>query len=400
MLFKPELLAPAGNFYKLKVAVSYGADAVYLSGKKYGLRSASDNFTNYEIETGVKFAHARNVKVYVVLNAFLLDEDFAGVPAFIRFLASIEVDGVVVSDLGVFQIVQKYSNLKIHISTQASVLNCEGALFWKKMGAKRVILGREVSIESAAKIKKEVGIEVELFVHGSMCVAYSGNCVISNYTSGRDSNRGGCAHSCRFAYDLNLDKTNTTVRDSFFMSSKDLNGINLLPQMIKSEIDSFKIEGRMKSFLYLATTIKSYADAIEHFFTNGVKVTEGKYDNNFTKELFRIGHRDYCSGSLESKADESSIYKGRENSPFSHQIVGIVLESIVDKYMVLEVRGSFVEGEELSVIPFKGDIIKFIPAYITDLAGEKINKTRPSSLVKMPYLKGVVSNNILRKRVM
>ena len=200
-----ELLAPAGNLNKLKIAVLYGADAIYLAGPKYGLRSASDNFSDTELCEGIQFAHKNNCKTYVTLNAFLHDKELEDLPEYVSFLEQINVDAVIVSDLGVMTIVQQYSKLPIHLSTQASCLNIHAAKTWKKLGAKRLVLGREVSLEEAGKIRKSTGIEVELFVHGSMCSAYSGNCTISNYTSGRDSNRGGCVQSCRFYYSSKKD---------------------------------------------------------------------------------------------------------------------------------------------------------------------------------------------------
>ena len=198
----PELLAPAGSLEKLKVAVSYGANAVYLGGQKFGLRSAAENFTIEELEEGVAFAHERNAQVYVVLNSFFHDKDFDTLDEFIKELERLKVDALIVSDPGVISHISKNSNLEIHLSTQASCLNVESAKMWKRLGVTRVVLGREVTVAEAGKIKRESGLEVEMFVHGSMCMAYSGNCVISNYTQGRDSNRGGCAHSCRFDYKL------------------------------------------------------------------------------------------------------------------------------------------------------------------------------------------------------
>ncbi|RLA64170.1 MAG: U32 family peptidase, partial [Epsilonproteobacteria bacterium] len=245
-----ELLAPAGNLEKLKVTVSYGCDAVYLGGEKFGLRSAADNFTNSELEEGVSFAHERGVKVYVVLNSFLYDKDLEELPPFLAFLEQLQVDAVIVSDLGVLKTVKELTNIPIHLSTQASCLNIEAGKLWKKMGAKRLILGREVSILEAAKIKRETGLEVELFIHGSLCMAFSGNCVISNYTMGRDSNRGGCAHNCRFEYSMDFGDKKV---NSFFMSSKDLMGISQIPEFFLNEIDSIKVEGRMKTHLYVGT---------------------------------------------------------------------------------------------------------------------------------------------------
>jgi len=188
----PEILAPAGSLEKLKVAVLYGAHAVYVGGQKFGLRTAADNFTLDELREGMRFAHERGAKVYVVLNSFLHDKDLKELPEFVQYLEEIQTDAVIVSDLGVVRTVREFSNLPIHISTQASTLNVHSAKLWKSAGATRIVLGREVSVKEAGKIRREADIEVEMFIHGSMCMAYSGHCVISNFTQGRDSNRGGC----------------------------------------------------------------------------------------------------------------------------------------------------------------------------------------------------------------
>lgn len=243
-----ELLAPAGNFEKLRVALLYGADAVYCAGLEFGLRSGADNFSDHELTQAVAYVHERGRKIYVTLNAFLHDNDLVRLPEFVRFLEDITVDAVIVSDLGVMSVIQKHSRIPIHLSTQASCLNSWSARFWKQMGATRVILGREVSIAEAESIGREVGIEVELFIHGAMCSAYSGHCVISNYTAGRDSNRGGCVQSCRMPYEVvsNNEVVNlqTPVPAQTLLSSKDLRGLRLLPKFLESGIASAKKIGR------------------------------------------------------------------------------------------------------------------------------------------------------------
>ena len=261
--FLPELLAPAGSLEKLKTAVLYGADAVYFAGQEFGLRAAADNFTLDEIREGVEFAHSRGAKTYVVLNGFLHDSDLENLPAFVRFLKDVGVDAVIVSDPGVAMVVREHGPIPLHVSTQASVMNTYGALAWKELGAVRVVLGREVSIREAGRIQREAGIEIELFVHGAMCMAYSGHCVISNFTQGRDSNRGGCAHSCRFSYDVKFESGQH--ESSFVMSSKDLEGLMALPQFVEEGIVSLKIEGRMKGPLYAATTTRVYRAALDYY---------------------------------------------------------------------------------------------------------------------------------------
>ena len=218
-MWKPELLAPAKNLERLKVAIAYGADAVYLGGQKYGLRTRADNFTDYDLEIGVAFAHQHDAKVYVTLNAFLHDADFEGLEKYCQFLESIGVDAVIVSDLGVLRVVQ-HSNLNIHLSTQASCLNSYAARLWKEMGVKRLIVGRELSIAEAGLIRRS-GIDVEMFAHGAMCMAYSGHCTISNFTAGRDSNRGGCIQSCRLPYHLQ-SKNPRPLMGEDFVSSKEM----------------------------------------------------------------------------------------------------------------------------------------------------------------------------------
>ena len=396
----PELLAPAGNLEKLKVAVLYGANAVYLGGQKFGLRSAADNFTSDELIEGVEFAHSRNALVFVVLNAFLHDSDLDELPEFIKFLEEIKVDAVIVSDLGVISTIQEHSNIEIHLSTQASCLNLEAAKLWKKVGVKRIVFGREVSVKDAAMIKKETGLEVELFIHGAMCMAYSGNCVISNYTQGRDSNRGGCAHSCRFEYKLDFnDPTYTDIKskNDFFMSSKDLEGIKVLPEFIAGEIDSLKVEGRMKSHHYVGTISKVYSDALEYYKKTGDFLSGDM--KSWEEELRKITHRDYTTANLVDPADATSIYTEREHDKNAYVVVGVILEVVVNEYMLLEVRSTFNPGEELEIVPFNSPSVRFKATFVTNIHGETVEKTKPSFLVKIPYVKNAEQWNIVRKRI-
>lgn len=373
---RPELLMPAGNLEKLKVAVLYGADAVYLGGQQFGLRSAADNFNREELAYGVSFAHQRGAKVYVVLNSFLFDQELQNIDDFVLFLEKQNVDAVIVSDMGVLHTVKKLSSLKIHLSTQASCLNSYSAKLWKNQGVTRVILGREVSIEEAKKIKQETGLEVEMFIHGAMCMSYSGNCLVSNYTFGRDSNRGGCAHTCRFLYSLN---DNEASKQRFFMSSKDLCGIELLDKFEECGIDSLKIEGRMKSHLYVGTLAKAYSQKM-------------------VEEVNRVTHREYCQGSLLSPADESSIYFERQTEEKEYVLAGHVLEVREGEYMVMEVRHAFFPGDQLELLPFKKEVQTFEATSITDMVGNEYQKTRPGSLVKLPYVEGAEKWNIVRVR--
>ena len=391
----PELLSPAGSLEKLKVAVLYGANAVYLGGQKFGLRQASDNFTTEELIEGVEFAHSRGSLVYVVLNSFLHDKDLSELPEFLSLLSELKVDAVIVSDLGVIETIKKHSNLVIHLSTQASCLNTEAAKLWKSMGVQRIVLGREVTIKEASEIKKATGLEIEMFVHGSMCMAYSGNCVISNYTQGRDSNRGGCAHSCRFEYSIEFDKQNTEAMKAYFMSSKDLEGIRLLPEFIAAGIDSLKIEGRNKSHHYAGTISKVYSEALNFYKNNGHFVSEKML--NWESELRKIKHRDYTTGSLDHYALEDSIYNQRETDDNDYVVSGIVLESIPNSHTLVDVKSAFFKDDTLEIMPFRGPNAEIKLHFVKSISGLDVEKSKPGSVVRIPYVDGVEKFNLIRK---
>lgn len=393
----PELLAPAGNLEKLKVAIQYGANAVYLGGQKFSLRAASDNFTQDEIVEGVEFAHSKNALVFVVLNSFLHDDELEELPSFLGFLESAGVDALIVSDLGTIETIKENCTIPIHLSTQASCLNSYSAKLWKKMGVTRVVLGREVTIKEAKKIKIDSGLEVEMFVHGSMCMAYSGNCVISNYTSGRDSNRGGCAHSCRFEYSLDFKQNNSQDLKSFFMSSKDLEGIRALSEFIDAGIDSLKIEGRMKSNLYAGTVSKVYSDALKYYKQNGHFLSESLFE--WENELKKVSHREYSSGNLMDYAGSESIYSEREHEEKTYDVVGNVVDVVKDKFIVLETKNSFKLGETLELLPFQKKPVELKATFIKYLDDEEVLKTKPGTLIKIPYVDYSEKFNIVRRRL-
>tara|TARA_Y100001970_G_scaffold275598_1_gene377062 strand:- start:2000 stop:3238 length:1239 start_codon:yes stop_codon:yes gene_type:complete len=384
-----ELLAPAGNLEKLKTAVLYGANAVYLAGKKFSLRGASDNFSDEELISGVQFAKSKGSRVYLTLNSFLHDKELSELSEYIKIIENIGVDAVIVSDVGVLTIVQKNSSLPIHISTQSSCLNVYAAKFWKNLGAKRLVLGREVSLDEAFKIKKEVDIEIELFIHGSMCMSYSGNCIISNYTAGRDSNRGGCIQSCRFSY----SKSSTKLERKFdkkinksesILSSKDLRGLELLPDFIKAGVDSIKIEGRMKSSLYVATTSSLYSRAINLCNQNISQEISKLYD--FSKMLENMPHRGYTSGSLKHKPDENSIYIGDRNGINSrYEFAGTVMEVDSEKSFTILAQKSFDNNCLLEIINFDGTILQFSAKGMMSIQNHEVSRSNPNRLIKIPF---------------
>ncbi|OZH52496.1 peptidase U32 [Hydrocoleum sp. CS-953] len=376
-MWKPELLAPAKNLERLKVAVTYGADAVYVGGQKYGLRARADNFSDYDLEYGVNFAHENHAKVYLTLNAFLHDDDFEGLAEYCQFLEYIGVDGVIVSDLGVVRVVKNSSNLDIHLSTQASCLNSYAGEMWKQFGVKRLIVGREVSVVEGGKIRGQTGIDVEMFIHGAMCMAFSGNCTISNFTAGRDSNRGGCIQSCRFPYQL-AEKTDD--RPVTFMSSKDLWGIHQIGAFFEHQICSLKIEGRMKSSFYVAVTCRAYRQAIDAY-------AEGRLTpemlNQIVAELESIPHRDYDSASLETPAGKDSVYKQLESSRGTHEYLGIVMETTPEN-IVLQLVESVRVGDEIEIIPVHGEIMRWKVSELFSVVGDRLEKMRAGNVVCIP----------------
>lgn len=392
-----EVLVPAGSLEKLKVACLYGADAVYLGGQNFGLRAAADNFTNEELIEGVEFANLHNTKVYVVLNSFLHDKDLEDLPDFLKFLEQIKVAAVIVSDLGVIKTVHKYSSLPVHLSTQASCLNPWSGKLWKKMGVTRLILGRECSLADARLIKQATGLEVEMFIHGSMCMAYSGNCTISNYTQGRDSNRGGCAHSCRFEYSIKFEGDDQK-HTNYFMSSKDLNGIEHLPEYIESGIDSIKIEGRMKSNLYAGTMAKTYREALDFLQDKDLKEVPSDTLSKWQLELSKVTHRAYSDANLVEKAGSETIFNEREHVKGDYKVIGHV-SHVNNDSIVVSVRNAFEPGCVVEIVPFKGEFEEFKVEHISTLNDEVITRTKPSTLVKINRPVNCQKYNLLRMRI-
>jgi putative protease len=375
--WKPELLAPAKNLERLKVAILYGADAVYVGGQNYGLRARADNFTDYDLQQGAEFAHQYNAQLYVTLNAFLHDADFDGLGDYCQFLESIGIDAVIVSDLGVLRVVRKSSNLNIHLSTQASCLNSSAAELWKNFGVKRLIVGRELSIAETGFIGEKCGIDVEMFIHGAMCMAYSGHCTISNFTAGRDSNRGGCIQSCRLPYKLENQEENPIT----FMSSKDLWGVHQIAEFFQHKICSLKIEGRMKSSFYVAMTCKAYRQLIDAYVEG--TVTPELIDK-IAKNLESIPHRDYSSGSLENPADSDSVFGQLSgNNRGTHEYLGIVIDT-TPNYLAIQLLEPLAVGDEIDIIPPQGEIINWKITQLFSVTGERLNSIQKDSVVCIP----------------
>lgn len=351
---KVELLAPAGNFSKLKTAIYYGADAVYIGGKNFSLRALSDNFTDDEIADAVIYAHARNVKIYVTVNIFARNNDFEKAAAYFRFLYNIGVDAVLITDIGLIDLCKEVApGLSIHLSTQANTLNKYSVKAWQNYGLKRVVLARELSLGEVGEIHSFVpGMELETFVHGAMCISYSGRCLLSNYLNGRDANRGECVQACRWSYELRERNKGGEYypieedgRGTYILNSKDLNMINHIDELIAAGVVSLKIEGRMKSEYYLATVVNAYRRAIDEYYKIGDKY---KKNTMFYDELTKTNHRAFTTAfNLGKNPDTINLQDSQ--SAGSKQFAAIVTDC-VDDVVTVEMRNRFRRGDVLEIL--------------------------------------------------
>ncbi len=354
---KIELLAPAGDLEKLKMAIIYGADAVYLGGEAFGLRKASKNFGIDEIQEGVNFAHERGKKVYVTLNIVPHDKDMDGLEEYVLDLERVGVDAVIVSDPGMYTVIRNtVPNMEIHISTQASVTNYQTIMFWYNLGARRIVLARELSFEEISKITSKLpeDLDIEAFVHGAMCMSYSGRCLISNYMTGRDANMGDCAQPCRYKYYVVEEKRPGEYfpieehdEGTFLFNSKDLCMIEHLPEVVNSGIMSLKIEGRVKSAYYVATVIRSYRMAIDEYMKDPENY---KYNEDWLKEIKKVSHRDFTTGFYFGRPkDDAQVYTSSSYIR-GYDFVGMVLDYDEEtKIATIEQRNRIFVGEEVEV---------------------------------------------------
>ncbi|MBE6706097.1 MAG: U32 family peptidase [Ruminococcaceae bacterium] len=298
-----ELLSPAGNFEKLKAAILYGADAVYLAGKRFGMRSAADNFSIEELYEAASYVHARGKKLYLTLNTMPHGDEYAALESFLEKIKSAGIDAFIVADLGVISLIRRVlGDVEIHISTQAGIVSAESALAYVSLGASRLVLARELTLDEISQIREKLpsNIELEAFIHGSMCVSYSGRCMLSHHLTGRDANRGACTQPCRWSYTIVEEKRpdvplpiEESELGTFIMSSKDMCTISIIPELMRSGIDSFKIEGRMKSAYYTAVVTNAYRMAMDKYSSAPELYT---FDMRLMRELESVSHREYCTG--------------------------------------------------------------------------------------------------------
>lgn len=355
---KPELLAPGGSLEKLKTAIMYGADAVYIGGEAFSLRVAAENFSYEDMLEGIKFAHDRGKKVYLTANIIPHNEDIAEFEAFVEKIRPMNFDAVLVSDLGMFDILHTAApEIPIHISTQANNVNWRSATMWHKLGAKRVVLAREMSFAEIAEIREKIpaDLELEAFVHGAMCISYSGRCLLSNYLTNRDANQGACSHPCRWNYSLVEEKRPGEYMDvfenergTFIFNSKDLCTIRHIPELVKSGISSLKIEGRVKTPYYVATVIGAYRREIDRYFADPENYTfnESEFD-----ELCKVSHRPYTTGFYFNKPDENSQVYTSSSYIRDYDLIAVV-EEYDEKTGIARIsqRNKFLVGEEIEIM--------------------------------------------------
>lgn len=401
-----ELLAPSGNLSKLNTALYYGADAVYLGGKALSLRSFSDNFTNDELKLAVDTAHKLGKKVYVTVNIFARNADFSIIETYLKYLESINVDAVIVSDPGIISICLKVApKLSVHVSTQANTLNKYSAKFWADLGAERIILARELSLSDIREIRDFLpdNVEIETFVHGAMCISYSGRCLLSDYFANRSSNRGECVQACRWNYSLREKRSNGDYYDitedekgTYILNSKDLNMISYLDKMYDAGISSLKIEGRMKSEYYVATVINAYRRAIDDFERLG-----SSYKNNslYETEILKTNHRAFTTAYMLSDNDKTVNYEDSQSVGERTFIATVLDYDENSKIAEIEMRNRFFEGDELEVLSPSDSFNKTL--VVTDLRDVDGNSVTDAKIVQQKlYFKTDVKlakGDILRK---
>ncbi len=398
-----ELLAPAGNLEKLKFAIDYGADAVYLGGKAYGLRAFAGNFSYEDMKAGIDYAHTRNANLYVTVNIFAHNEDLNGLSDYLKSLWEIGVDALIVSDPGILSICKEViPDMELHLSTQANCTNWRSAKFWQNQGISRIILARELTLDEISGVTSKVpDMEFETFVHGAMCISYSGRCLLSNYLTGRDANRGECAHPCRWNYHLveqqrpeqylpiTEDEKSTRI-----MSSKDLNMIRYIPDLIQAGLSKFKIEGRMKSIHYVATVVRAYRKAIDSYLKNPDNFV---LEPELEYELDKAATRSFSTGFYFGGPDEQGqeYYESKTNS--NYEFVGIVLNN-QNGYLTVQQRNRFQIGDRVEIVDPNTNSGEFVIKEIINSYGEQVDAApHPKQIVTLPLQVDCEEQAIIRK---
>ncbi len=392
---KIELLAPAGDLERAKIAILYGADAVYVGGKKFSLRARASNFEIEDLKELARFAKERNARVYVTTNIIAHNKDLEGYEEYILELEKIGIDAIIVADVGLMsRALRVLTKMEVHASTQLSISNIEAIKFFADMGCPRVVLARECSMEQIEELCHKSPVEIETFIHGAMCSSYSGKCVLSNYMTNRDANRGGCAQSCRWLYKI-YDENKEKINDNIFtFSSKDLQGLRYLPRMIKANVSSLKVEGRMKTSHYLATVIGTYRRAIDQYYQTG-KIDYEKYEN----ELKKCENRKASIGFLQGNVSLKEQIFDFENDKATQEYVATVLDyNPITKIAKVEQRNYFQENDLLEVYGYDIDNFTFNVSNMVDEYGEKVEiANNPKKILFFKIDKPVKKDYFLRK---
>lgn len=389
---KIELLAPAGDLEKLKIDVLYGADAVYIGGKEFSLRSASNNFTLEEMIEGVDFAHSHHCLVYVALNVYPKDFEKERIDSYLLELDRIGIDAIIVSSLYIISRAKELNcHFELHVSTQESIANSNGVNFYRDFNVSRVVLARELTIDQIKEVKSKTDLDLEVFIHGAMCCSYSGRCTLSNYFTDRDANQGSCSHPCRWDYDL---YQNDKLRENkFLLGSKDLMSVKYIQDLINIGVSSLKIEGRMKSINYLAHVVKSYRKLIDDIYENKVEDL-----NTYIDEINESGNRQTTSAWLKGFTDHNDLIYSFSNTPLQNYL-GMVLDYNQETSIsLIDSKNVFSVGEEVEVVSYDQGIRKFIIEEILDPMGNKVdvaNNTFYKYRIKIPFF--VKKYEILRK---
>ena len=404
---KPELVLPAGDIEKLTTALLFGADGVYVGGKEFSLRAYAGNLTLREIEEGLTFAHHLDKKVYVTVNILAHNRDIDRLPAYLEALQQIGADGLIIADLGVMRLARIYApGIPITVSTQANISNYETAAFFRDLGASRIVLARELSLEEIVEIKQRVGIEVEVFIHGAMCVSYSGRCLLSYYMTGRSANQGACAHPCRYRYHLLEEKRpgqyfplEEDERGTYIFNSRDLCLLDYLPQLIEAGIDAFKVEGRMKSPLYVATLARIYRQAIDRYILTGSPAGPEERQS-WEAELLSVATRPFTTGFIQGESLQLQDLT-KQVVPERADFCGVVKAYDAERdWVEVEQRANFGPGDPLQFILPDGKIIDVDLTKLWDAEGVELDRARhPRQRVYMAAARVIPAYSILRRRV-
>lgn len=404
-LKKPELLIPASCLEVLKLAIKYGADAVYIGGEMYGLRAKAKNFSREDMEEGVRYAHEKGKRVFVTANITAHDKDLEGVREYFKELKEIKPDAIIISDPGVFMIAKEVvPEIEIHISTQANNVNYADFNFWYGLGAKRVVSARELSLDEIAEIRKNIpdDREIETFVHGAMCMAYSGRCLLSNYMTGRDANQGACTHPCRWKYHVVEENRpgeympiEENERGTYIFNSKDLCMIDYVPELVKAGIDSFKIEGRMKTALYVATVARTYRKAIDDWFESAVLFEANK--GWYAEEIKKCTYRNFTTGFFFNKPDSNSQIYDNNTYVTGCKYYGHIDKVNEDGTAIFEQKNKFSVGDKIQIMKADGRDIDAEVLKMWDENGVEIQSCpHPQSIVKIKFDTAVEVMDIMR----